>query len=475
MRIKEMKGGRELMKRQLNIHSHSASHFHSRAVSVSRVVSVSQAISLYSPKMKNMKSIFTTAFVMLITTFLCAQAPQGIPYQAVMRNAGGSVMASSAVSLTFMIHDGAATGAVVYQESHSLNSNAQGLVSCVVGDGVVSQGDFSNINWGVGAKFLQVMMGSTDLGTQQMLSVPYALNAGEVPSRVSDTGDSLWVGDTFVIVPGISVANYSAPVLGCANAQACNYNPAATQDDGSCLYQNATCNDNNANTINDVINSNCQCVGTALGIITYSAGNGVTDIDGNAYTSIIINGQEWMQQNLAVTKYRNGDPIATGLSNTAWVSTTSGAYALYNDNVMNNAMYGKLYNWFAVNDVRGLCPTGWHVPSNVEWSTLIDYLDPNASGGDSYPNSAGGHMKSTSGWDSPNEGATNESGFTGLPGGFRDFDGPYNYIGRHGFWWSSTAFDNTGAWHRELYFNDTNVFRQDLLKQFGFSVRCVRD
>ena len=112
MRIKEMKGGRELMKRQLNIHSHSASHFHSRAVSVSRVVSVSQAISLYSPKMKNMKSIFTTAFVMLITTFLCAQAPQGIPYQAVMRNAGGSVMASSAVSLTFMIHDGAATGAV---------------------------------------------------------------------------------------------------------------------------------------------------------------------------------------------------------------------------------------------------------------------------------------------------------------------------------------------------------------------------
>jgi hypothetical protein len=154
-----------------------------------------------------MKTIFTTTLLMLITTFLWAQAPQGIPYQAVMRNADGSVMASSAVSLTFMIHDGSATGTIVYQESHSLTSNAQGLVSCVVGNGVVSQGNFANINWGSGSKFLQVMMGTTDLGTQQMLSVPYALYSEDVSVRVSLTGDSLFIGDQVSIVPGVSAAN----------------------------------------------------------------------------------------------------------------------------------------------------------------------------------------------------------------------------------------------------------------------------
>jgi hypothetical protein len=148
----------------------------------------------------------------LITSFLFAQSPLGIPYQAVMRNADGSVMASNAVELTFMIHDGSATGTVVYQESHSLNSNAQGLVSCVVGNGVVSQGNFANINWGSGAKFLHVMMGSTDLGTQQMLSVPYALYAaqsgtpgpqgpagpmGPQGPAGSGAGFTHWVGEAF--------------------------------------------------------------------------------------------------------------------------------------------------------------------------------------------------------------------------------------------------------------------------------------
>jgi hypothetical protein len=137
-----------------------------------------------------MKTFLTLSLHLLITSFLFAQAPQGIPYQAVMRNADGSVMASNAVDLTFMIHDGSADGIVVYQESHSLTSNAQGLVSCVVGNGVVSQGNFADINWGSGAKFLHVMMGTTDLGTQQMLSVPYALYSAQsgTPGPQGPTG-----------------------------------------------------------------------------------------------------------------------------------------------------------------------------------------------------------------------------------------------------------------------------------------------
>jgi uncharacterized protein (TIGR02145 family) len=648
------------------------------------------------------------AFLILVPSSLHPQSPLGIPYQALMRNADGTVMASSAVSLTFMIHDGSATGTVVYQESHALTSNAQGLISCVVGNGVVSQGNFANIHWGSGAKFLHVMMGSIDLGTQQMLSVPYALYSNGVGVRVSETGDTLTIGGNSVIVPGISAANannnniptsglgavvlpgnntcadqfinvvgcngqtsltydgrtydlveiggqcwfadnlatdqyrngdaiptgldnnawstttngafaiynnnpandvtygklynwyttedtrglcptgwhvptdcewmylegslgmsvvdqenldyrgtnqggalkattnwnspntgatnssgftglsggyrdFNGPYVnigyggywwssiegdsslawfrglyhystvvhrsttnkrvgfrvrciketdlsilnGCTDGSACNFLANATQDDGSCLYQNATCDDGDVNTVNDVINGECVCAGTILPPPLYTMGNGVTDIEGNFYPSILINGQEWMQKNLAVGKYRNGDPIPTGLSDAAWGNLTSGAYAIYNNDAANNTTYGKLYNWYAVNDSRGLCPTGWHVPSDDEWTTLETSL-----GGSSV---AGGKMKSITGWTSPNTGATNESGFTGIPGGGRTSGGTYFSIGDICYWWSSTGY-GTQAGYSKLDYNNSNVSHGDgTTRRAGFSVRCVRD
>jgi uncharacterized protein (TIGR02145 family) len=243
------------------------------------------------------------------------------------------------------------------------------------------------------------------------------------------------------------------------------------------LIQGTSCNDGNANTTNDVINANCQCAGTATGNGVFVPGNGVTDIDGTVYTSIVINGQEWMQQNLAVTKYRNGDPIPTGLSNTTWQNTTSGAYSIYNNDAANNISYGKLYNWYAVNDSRGLCPTGWHVPSDAEWTTLINYLDPNQnpSAFGTQSSVAGGKMKSTTGWNAPNTAATNESGFTGLPGGDRASSGAYVDIGDYGGWWSSTEDDSGSAWYRLLYYYNSTVYRFNANKRYGFSVRCVRD
>jgi hypothetical protein len=210
-----------------------------------------------------MKSFLTLSLHLLITYFLFAQAPQGIPYQAVLRNADGTVMASSAANMVFMIHEGSATGTVIYQESHALTSNAQGLVTCVVGNGVVSQGNFANINWGSGTKFLHVMMGTTDLGTQQMLSVPYSLYSKESTngiSRVSQLGDSLILGDgSFVKVPGISEANFPH---GCTNNLACNFKPSAFFDDGSCLFLGAVCDDNNDFNRYDMIIQSCQCAGT---------------------------------------------------------------------------------------------------------------------------------------------------------------------------------------------------------------------
>ena len=421
-----------------------------------------------------MKTFFTLSLHLLITSFLLAQSPLGIPYQAVMRNADGTVMAGSAVNLTFMIHDGTATGNVVFQESHALTSNAQGLVSCVVGNGVVSQGNFANINWGGGVKFLHVMMGSTDLGTQQLLSVPYALYSETTKVSVSAMGDTLTIGGNSVIVPGISVANTPiVVVLGCMDAAACNYATDANQDNGSCLYVDATCDDGNALTTNDVITADCVCAGTQP---IFVQGNGVTDIDGNFYPSIIIGGQEWMQKNLAVTKYRNGNAITTGLSNTEWNNAQSGAYSSYpTSSTSNYSNYGKFYNWFAVNDVRGLCPTGWHAPSDAEWTMLETNL-----GGSNF---AGGRMKTIEDWISPNVDATNESGFTGFPGGLY-VNNNSQVNGLSGYWWSNTPNGslnpNTGqfiltAWYRQLSNTSSGVNRNKTYRHYGYNVRCIRD
>lgn len=423
-----------------------------------------------------LKRILLGTFVSFTFLNFFGQAPMSIPYQAVVHNADGSVMANTALTMTFKIHDVAATGNVVYQETHSLSSNAQGLVVCAVGSGTAVQGTFAGIQWGSGAKFMHVLMntgsGEIDLGTQQMMSVPYALYSNGISVNVSSTGDTLSIGGNHVIVPGISVANL---VYGCTDIAACNYNSSANQNDNSCLYTGAICDDGNANTTNDVINGNCICAGMVIGSGIYVPGNGVTDIDGNTYSSIIINGQEWMQQNLAVTKYRNGDLIPTGLSNGTWSATTSGAYAIYNNDTANNTLYGKLYNCYAVTDSRGLCPTGWHLPTYAEWSNFINYLDPSANGGN-IGIYAGGKMKSTTGWYSSNTGANNESGFTALPGGYRAYNfGDFGGLSGFGYWWSNTVSSLGYAWAIEIedLGSDAELFPFNM--RSGFSVRCIKD
>jgi uncharacterized protein (TIGR02145 family) len=273
----------------------------------------------------------------------------------------------------------------------------------------------------------------------------------------------LFVGSEVVIVPGISAANNVPIVVGCMDNAACNYNPQANMDDGSCLIEGALCNDNNANTINDVITIDCVCVGTPS---LFVQGNGVTDIDGNFYPSIILGTQEWMQKNLAVTKYRNGNALVNAVTNSSW-NTTNGAYGIYGGSDVNNTNYGKLYNWYAVNDTRGLCPTGWHVPTTIEWNAMEDYL-----GGVSV---AGGKLKTIDGWNSPNLGATNESGYTGLPGGYRFTDGTYLFNLQLGQWWTSTNSNTTTAHASRLFYQNAAVLKSTYDKKIGSSVRCLKD
>jgi uncharacterized protein (TIGR02145 family) len=209
--------------------------------------------------------------------------------------------------------------------------------------------------------------------------------------------------------------------------------------------------------------------GTAYGNeVSFTTLTTVTDIDGNTYNTVQIGNQVWMSENLKTTRYRNGGLIPNVTDGTAWSNSTTGAWSYYNNDVSNNAIYGKLYKWYTtLGDT--LCPTGWGVPTDAEWTTLTNYL-----GGESV---AGGKMKSvgTAYWISPNTGATNESVFSALPGGYRYNDGSFYDIRASAFFWSATEFGSSFAWNRSLSLSNGIVYRLNDNKSLGASVRCLRD
>ncbi len=188
--------------------------------------------------------------------------------------------------------------------------------------------------------------------------------------------------------------------------------------------------------------------------------------------SVTIGTQVWTSKNLDVSTYRNGDPIPQVTNQTQWANLTTGAWCWYNNDSVIGQVYGKLYNWYAVNDPRGLAPSGWHIPTDAEWTTLTDFL-----GGESV---AGGKMKTTGTqyWDLESSGTTNSSGFSGLPGGLRDHRdrrSAFGGIGDSGNWWSSSSFDITTAWQRSMLCNLNIVSRNNNEKTGGSSVRLVKD
>lgn len=194
--------------------------------------------------------------------------------------------------------------------------------------------------------------------------------------------------------------------------------------------------------------------------------------DENCPPSVTICNQVWMLKNLEVSKYRNGDDIPQATSNQEWISAgtnQTGAWCYYENNTANGPVYGKLYNWYALNDARGLAPSGWHIASDAEWTSLYNCLNGAAV--------AGGKLKETGTihWNSPNTGATNSSGFTALPGGLRNFDGTFFYIGSFGVWWTASESSAAFAWSRGMYHISADAGRSGRPKSVGFSVRCTRD
>jgi uncharacterized protein (TIGR02145 family) len=495
-------------------------------------------------------SLTTKYFALITCGTALAQVPQRIPYQAIARNASGVAIANTVVKVRFSIRDSVATGPVRYQETHTPTTSALGLFSVNVGAGAVVSGSFSSINWGKNAKFMQMELDQaggntfTNLGTTQMMSVPYALNSGNgvangtASNQIMYWNGTAWTqlnpgsnGQTLTICNGIltwttgGICPANLPALSTSAVSAVTTTTASsggsiTSDGGGSITARGVCWSTSQNptvalstkTINGAgsgsftssltglnpgttyyvrayaTNGAGTAYGNQVSFSTTTSTNPV-DIDGNVYTTVTIGNQVWMKENLKVSKYRNGDAILEISDSTQWESLASlgsegvAACCFYNNNSSNVVNYGRLYNCYAVQDSRGLCPTSWHVPTDEEWKTLelflglppseLDFFGAGVRGA---AQNIGGKLKvASSNWVSPNIGANNSSGFSALPGGSREINS-FGGIGANGSWWSaSDGLTESNAWFRFLGSGSAGIGREEIFKNQGYSVRCLRD
>jgi uncharacterized protein (TIGR02145 family) len=212
----------------------------------------------------------------------------------------------------------------------------------------------------------------------------------------------------------------------------------------------------------------------------FSEPNTVQDIDGNIYPVLQIGAQRWMGRNLRTSRYDNGDPIAYVPNAQTWTGLNSGAWAIYESDPGFASVYGNLYNFYVVLDQRNVCPVGWHVPSDADWKELESELgmplnEVDLMGSRGSVSNIGGKLKSTQLWSPPNTGASDSTGFEGLPGGFRSGNGAYLSEGEQGWWWTSTEVDTNYVLRRALYHNSQGCNRLNTDRRVGASIRCVED
>ncbi len=369
-----------------------------------------------------MKKLFTTlAFTIAVSiavyTMALAQAPQSFSYQAVARNINGIAIANQKVSFRISLVRGTINGLSVYSETHSDTTDQYGIINLAIGGGTKVSGDFSTINWANGSYFVKVEMDAMGgnsyalMGTSQLLSVPYALYADNINLKKNNIPQNYYITDNGFLM-ALPKINVEYP-----------YNALPT----------------------------------------------VTDASNNTYNIVKIGTQVWMAENLKTTKYNDNTIIPLVIDKTVWATLITPAYCSYNNtlNIDTINTYGRLYNWYTVNTNK-LCPSGWHVPSDAEWTILSTYLG----------SMAGGRMKEagTTHWSSPNTDATNESNFSALPGGRRSEIGSFSVFVNGGYWWSATDGNPpTGAFYRHLSFDNSDMQRNYINKTSGFSIRCLKD
>ena len=467
-----------------------------------------------------MKKLFTL-LALIATISIFAQAPQGFNYQATVRNSTGALILNQSVYFKFNVMLNSQTSVPIFTETHYVATDGLGQVNLVVGQGTATVGTFSGINWANGSYYLGIEIntgsGYVAMGTTQLLSVPYALyanSAGNSNSNLpngTNIGDTLnWIWNGSAWVPTSSIATSQLPVVSTRTASdtCLNYKFSGgtiTSDGGYSITQKGVCWSVNPNpTINNYSTNDgtgasdfvsvltnllpttiyyyrayaTNSIGTGYGI-TYTfttAANPVnppvTDIDGYTYQTVQICNQTWTTTNLNVTKYRNGDIIPQVTDAAQWAALTTGAWCYYNNDPANEAVYGKLYNWYAINDPRGLAPTGYHIPTQSDWSSLNTVESTWATWGGTISLKETG----TTHWASPN-GAIYTSGFNALPGGSRVYTVGFifDYFGTSGHLWSSSAATQANAIYYHLQDNILVGQNREIYKKSGLSVRCIKD
>jgi uncharacterized protein (TIGR02145 family) len=384
--------------------------------------------------MKRIISVLIFVLVSIVISF--GQGPQSINYQAIARDTSGAILTNQDISVRITILKDSIGGSVVYQETHSVGVNSYGLINLAIGTGTVISGIFSEIGWDTAKHYLKVEIdpdaGSNyfDFGTTQLISVPYALESKHSSSL--------------------------------------------------------TLTDENGNTYNIKVDTSGNIIAEEI-VTEWLCGDSLLDTrDGKVYSIVLIGTQCWMAENLNI-----GTKINSTTSGYQQTDNDTIEKYCYNNDLAQCEIYGGLYEWveamqyITAEGAQGICPSGWHIPTDNEWKILEGTVDSQYPVGDpEWDNEswrgldAGGNLKETgtAHWNSPNTGATNISGFTAFPGGFRDIiNGSFNYLGYFGFFWSSSQYDAGSAWSRSLYYTLASVYRNYYYKDYGFSVRCIKD
>jgi uncharacterized protein (TIGR02145 family) len=416
-----------------------------------------------------MKKNFFFAILLLLAEGVLSQSPFIFNYQAVLRDASGQIIPSEHVSVEISLLKGSTEGSAVFSETHNTQTNEFGIINLQIG----SVSSLENINWNEGPFFIQVSLGGQIMGVSQLLSVPFALHAAtSADSFSADYNDLVNTPDlsNFIAIPEPQSGDL---MVFSGN----NWSRLPAGSEGQVLTVSAG--------MPQWVNLPGNEPDTTI----------VIDIDGNIYPVIIIGNQQWMGKNLRTSKYADGSAIPTNLDNSQWSATTQGAFAVQAHGTVNGIdseeqmieIYGKIYNWYAVDDSRGLCPVGWRVPNDQDWDMLTVYLNNNG-----YAGNEGNAIKTCRQIDSPLTGdcnttvhprwnahathfGTDNFGFSLLPAGFRRDDGPYFGIGGNTYMWSSVEYSAANGGYRAVRNYSGAISPGDFNKRSGFSVRCIKE
>lgn len=417
-----------------------------------------------------MKKFYTILCLVIITTTqLKAQAPQGFNYQATVRNSSGDLILNQNVYFKFNIMQGSQTSVPIFNEVHYVPTDDLGQVNLVIGQGTPTTGSFSQIDWSQGSYFLGIELdtgnGYTAMGTTQLLSVPFALyaeNAGN--GNISNPN-----------LESVLAENNSANSQQIKDLQ----DPTEAQDAATKAYIDAL-----------IANLQTQIENLSSGSNPTNDSGSVSDIDGNSYNYNTYGDFQWTLENAQMVTYRDGTPIPQVTDPNEWSQLTTGAWCYYN----NDPTKGMLYNWYAVAGIhdndpntpnKELAPDGWQVPTDIEWTSLEEHLIANGYNydGTTTGNKIAKAMASASGWNfSSNSGApgneqsaNNSSGFNAFPKGDNSSNGNLFTEGNAAVFWSLTSINTSFAYSYYLEKNNNYLTQNNVQKIFGESVRFVRN